>query len=298
MEEQGGQKVFGEPALNVEDLMRTDENGHGIINILDATQLVAKAPDLYACFLFWLLSELFEELPEQGDSDVPKFVLFFDEAHLLFDQAPRSLLDKVEQVVRLIRSKGVGVYFVTQSPLDIPESVLGQLGMKIQHALRAFTPKDRRAVKLIAESFRPNPKLDTAQVITELGTGEALVSVLQKKGAPSPVERTLIRPPTSRIGPITKALRNQIIASSDVAERYAKANDRQSAYEELKTRAAAKETRMVEDEKTAAQSKPKPRSNRQSIGEAMAKSVVRAIGSNIGRQLVRGIMGSLFGKGR
>lgn len=298
LEEQGAQKVFGEPALNIADLMQTDENGFGVINILDATKLIAQAPDLYACFLFWLLSELFEELPEQGDAEVPKFVIFFDEAHLLFDQAPESLLDKVEQVVRLIRSKGVGVYFVTQSPLDIPDAVLGQLGMKIQHALRAFTPRDRRAVKLIAESFRPNPKLDTGQVITELGTGEALVSVLREKGEPSPVERTLIRPPRSQIGPITKALRNQIIATSDAAERYRSATDRQSAYEELKARAEAKEARMVETEKTARQNKAKPRSNRQSIGEAMAKSVARAIGSNIGRQLVRGIMGSLFGKGR
>ncbi len=296
LEEQGGQKVFGEPALDIEDLMRTDEDGHGIINILDATQVVATAPDLYACFLFWLLSELFEELPEQGDSEIPKFVLFFDEAHLLFNQAPPSLLDKVEQVVRLIRSKGVGVYFVTQSPLDIPESVLGQLGLKIQHALRAFTPKDRRAVKLIAESFRPNPKINTEQVITELGTGEALVSVLQGRGHPSPVERTLIRPPASKIGPITKALRNQIIASSDISERYRTSVDRSSAYEELKTRAEAKQLGMAEKEQSVAKGKSKRRSNRQSIGEAMAKSVVRAIGSNIGRQLVRGIMGSLFGK--
>ncbi len=296
LEEQGADKVFGEPALDIDDLMVTDEDGHGVINILDATQVIAKAPDLYACFLFWLLSELFEELPEQGDSETPKFVLFFDEAHLLFDSAPPSLLDKVEQVVRLIRSKGVGVYFVTQSPLDIPESVLGQLGLKIQHALRAFTPKDRRAVKLIAESFRPNPKLDTVQVITELGTGEALVSVLQGKGDPSPVERTLIRPPCSKIGPITKALRNQIIASSDLAERYRESVDRESAYEKLKARAEAKQAGVAEEKAKSAASKPKRSSNRQSIGEAMAKSVVRAIGSNIGRQLVRGIMGSLFGK--
>lgn len=298
LEEQGAAEVFGEPALQLSDLIRTDENGHGVINILDATQLVARAPDLYACFLFWLLAELFEELPEQGDSDVPKFVLFFDEAHLLFDQAPESLLDKVEQVVRLIRSKGVGVYFVTQSPLDIPESVLGQLGMKIQHALRAFTPKDRRAVKLIAESFRPNPALDTEQVITELGTGEALVSVLDAKGVPTPVERTLIRPPCSQIGPITKALRNQIISSSTVAGTYRESVDRASAYEDLKARAEAKQARLDEAEAAAPAAKPRARGNRQSIGEAMAKSVVRAIGSNIGRQLVRGIMGSLFGKGR
>lgn len=298
LEEQGAAAVFGEPALQLSDLIRTDENGHGVINILDATQLVARSPDLYACFLFWLLAELFEELPEQGDAEIPKFVLFFDEAHLLFDQAPESLLEKVEQVVRLIRSKGVGVYFVTQSPLDIPESVLGQLGMKIQHALRAFTPKDRRAVKLIAESFRPNPALDTEQVITELGTGEALVSVLDTKGAPTPVERTLVRPPCSQIGPITKALRNQIIASGTLTETYRAAVDRESAYEELKARASAKQAHSAEAETPRAAAKPRPRNNRQSIGEAMAKSVVRAIGSNLGRQLVRGIMGSLFGKGR
>ena len=224
-------------------------------------------------------------------------MLFFDEAHLLFNSAPPSLLDKVDQVVRLIRSKGVGVYFVTQNPLDIPESVLGQLGLKIQYALRAFTPKDRRAVKLIAEAFRPNPELDTGQVITELGTGEALVSVLQRKGDPSPVERILIRSPTSKIGPITKALRNQIIASSELAERYRESVDRESAYEKLKTRAAAKQAGIAEEKtKSAATSKAKRSINRQSIGEAMAKSVARAIGSNIGRQLVRGIMGSLFGK--
>ncbi|MDA0824760.1 MAG: DUF853 family protein [Proteobacteria bacterium] len=298
LEEQGAESVFGEPALDIKDLITVDENGHGVINILDATRLVAEAPDLYACFLFWLLSELFEELPEQGDSDVPKFVLFFDEAHLLFSQAPKFLLDKVEQVVRLIRSKGVGVYFVTQSPLDIPESVLGQLGLKIQHALRAFTPKDRRALKLIAESFRPNPNFDTEQVITELGTGEALVSVLEEKGNPSPVERTLICPPTSLIGPITKALRNQIIATSEVMERYNVANDRESAYENLKARAETKETRVEETKATESKSEPRRANNRQSIGETMAKSVVRAIGSSIGRQLVRGIMGSLFGKGR
>lgn len=301
LEEQGARKVFGEPALELSDLMTTDEEGYGVINILDATQLVAKAPDLYACFLFWLLSELFEELPERGDAEKPVFVLFFDEAHLLFDQAPKSLLDKVEQVVRLIRSKGVGVYFVTQSPLDIPDSVLGQLGMKIQHALRAFTPKDRRAVKLIAESFRPNPALDTATVITELNTGEALVSVLKNKGEPTHVERTLIRPPRSQIGPITKSLRNQIIASSDLTENYSSAEDRESAYEKLQSRAIAKEERLADEQaqakKTKSKAKTSRRSNRQSVGEAMAKSVARAIGSNIGRRLVRGLMGSLFGKG-
>ena len=297
LEEQGADIVFGEPALRLDDLMQTDENGHGVINLLDATQLVSRAPDLYACFLFWLLSELFEELPEQGDSEVPRFVLFFDEAHLLFDRAPQSLLDKVEQVVRLIRSKGVGVYFVTQSPLDIPDPVLGQLGLKIQHALRAFTPKDRRAVTVISETFRENPALDTATVITELKTGEALVSTLQEKGAPCPVQRTLIRPPESQIGPINQALRNQIIASSPHADHYRESIDRESAYETLRSRAAEKEARLAEEETSQAEkTKTKSRGNRQSLGEAMAKSVVRAIGSNLGRQLVRGIMGTLFGK--
>jgi DNA helicase HerA-like ATPase len=295
LEEQGAKKIFGEPALEIEDLMATDDSGRGVINILDATQLVATAPDVYACFLFWLLSELFEELPERGDSDRPRLVLFFDEAHLLFKQAPKSLLDKVEQVCRLIRSKGVGVYFVTQSPLDIPEAVLGQLGLKIQHALRAFTPKDRKAVKIIAESFRPNPAIDTAQVITELGTGEALVSVLDQKGRPSPVEQTLIRPPGSQIGPITKKLRREIMAYSDHQERYGTANDRASAYEELTRRAEVKQARSEETAEKTATRKPAGR-RRQSAAEAMVKSTVRAVGSQLGRQLVRGIMGSLFGR--
>ena len=294
LEEQGGKKVFGEPALNVADLMQTDEDGYGVINLLDATKLSSMSPDLYACFLFWLLSELFEELPEQGDAEIPKFVLFFDEAHLLFDNAPKPLLEKVEQVCRLIRSKGVGVYFVTQSPLDIPDGVLGQLGLKIQHALRAYTPKERKAVKIIAESFRENPDIDTKTVITELGTGEALVSTLDAKGRPSPVQRTLVRPPESQIGPIKKALKNQIIATSEHAEKYATSVDRQSAYEELKARAAEKETRT---EKPAKKKTAKRSSRgRQTVGEAAVKSVVRAIGSNLGRQIVRGIMGSLFGK--
>jgi uncharacterized protein len=294
LEEQGANKVFGEPALNIADLMQTDEDGHGVINLLDATKLTSLAPDLYACFLFWLLSELFDELPEQGDSDIPKFVLFFDEAHLLFDNAPKPLLEKVEQVCRLIRSKGVGVYFVTQSPLDIPDGVLGQLGLKIQHALRAYTPKERKAVKIIAESFRENPNIDTKTAITELGTGEALVSTLDKKGRPSPVERTLIRPPESQIGPIKKAFKNQIIANSAFAEKYATTVDRQSAYEELKARAAEKETREAEMPKKG-RKKSSGRS-RQSVGEAAIKSVVRSIGSSLGRRIVRGLMGSLFGK--
>lgn len=293
LEEQGAKKVFGEPALNIADLMQTDEDGYGVINLLDATKLTSTAPDLYACFLFWLLSELFDELPEQGDSDIPKFVLFFDEAHLLFDNAPKPLLEKVEQVCRLIRSKGVGVFFVTQSPLDIPDGVLGQLGLKIQHALRAYTPKERKAVKIIAESFRENPNIDTKTVITELGTGEALVSTLDKKGRPTPVARTLIRPPESQIGPIKKALKNQIISTSEFGEKYKTAVDRKSAYEELKARAAEKEIRAEEAPK---KKKTKSSRSRQTVGEAALKSVARSIGSSLGRRIVRGLMGSLFGK--
>ena len=298
LEEQGAKKVFGEPALNIADLMQTDEDGYGVINLLDATKLSSQSPDLYACFLFWLLSELFDELPEQGDAATPKFVLFFDEAHLLFDNAPKPLLEKVEQVCRLIRSKGVGVYFVTQSPLDIPDGVLGQLGLKIQHALRAYTPKERKAVRTIASSFRENPNIDTETVITELGTGEALVSSLDEEGRPSPVQRTLIRPPESQIGPIKKALKNQIIATSAYAEKYATAVDRESAYEELKARAGEKEERAESGtKKTTKKSASKNSSSRrQSVGEAAIKSVVRSIGSQLGRQIVRGLMGSLFGK--
>lgn len=302
LEEQGAAKVFGEPALDIADLMRTADDGRGIINLLDASKLVANSPDLYACFLFWLLSELFEELPERGDADLPRFVLFFDEAHLLFNNAPKALLDKIEQVVRLIRSKGVGIYFITQSPLDIPEAVLGQLGLKIQHALRAFTPKDRKAVTAVARTFRENPTLDTVEAITNLATGQALVSSLGAKGQPSIVEQVLIRPPASRIGPITKSLRNQIVAASDVVEHYRAAVDRKSAYEELAARAEAREAEApaAPVSTQAARGTPaKPRqTNRQSIGEAMAKSVVRSIGSGIGRQIVRGLLGTLFGKRR
>ncbi len=242
LEEQGAKKVFGEPALEIADLMRRDADGRGVINVLDATELVSRSPDLYACFLFWLLSELFEELPEQGDADRPRFVLFFDEAHLLFKRAPRALLDKVEQVVRLIRSKGVGVYFVTQSPADLPEPVLGQLGLKIQHALGAFTPRERKTVKAVAESFRENPAVDTAALVTELGTGEALVSVLDRAGRPTPVEHTLVRPPESQIGPVSKGVRRLVVADSPLSEKYASAVDRESAYEELVRRAAARLT--------------------------------------------------------
>lgn len=304
LEEQGAKKIFGEPALDIRDLMITDSDGLGVINLLDATTVMQKSPDLYGCFLFWLLSELFEELPERGDADRPCFVLFFDEAHLLFKDAPKSLLEKIEQVVRLIRSKGVGVYFVTQSPLDIPEGVLGQLGLKIQHALRAFTPKDRKMVKVVAESFRPNAAIDTAALVTELGTGEALVSVLDEKGRPTPVEHVLMCPPQSQIGPLKKAERTDVLDNSDLADKYADAVDRQSAYEELARRAEDREQARADDEaeqqssRTRGKKKRKPASRRQSVGEAMMKSTARAIGSSLGRRLVRGILGSLFGKGR
>jgi len=324
LEEQGGDAFFGEPALKIEDLMRTDRKGRGIINVLAADKLMM-SPRLYATFLLWLLSELFEELPEVGDPDRPRLVFFFDEAHLLFDEAPKALLEKVEQVVRLIRSKGVGVYFVTQNPLDVPDTVLSQLGNRVQHALRAFTPRDQKAVKAAAETFRPNPDLDTRQVITELGVGEALVSTLERKGIPSVVQRTLIRPPSSRLGPLTKKERKQLIQKSPVFGQYEKAVDRESAYEVLQKR-AKKQNRQEEkqreaedreretsgrmkrsrtgfqlpdfdrDDRPTRSSKRKSRrrrSNRQSVTEAAIKSVTRSIASSLGRALVRGLLGSL-----
>ena len=307
LEQQGADKVFGEPALDLKDLIKIAPDGRGIINILDATTLINSAPNLYACFLFWLLSELFEDLPERGDAEKPLLVLFFDEAHLLFNDAPKQLVDKIEQVVRLIRSKGVGVFFVTQSPLDIPESVLGQLGLKIQHALRAFTPKDQKTVKVVAESFRANPHLDTATVITELGTGEALVSTLDAKGQPTPVERIFIRPPSAQIGPITAERRQELIESSPLLDRYKTAVDRASAHEALTARATSKDERRTIAVPAAADDSiiarignalSHPNTARQSVGEAMLKSVARSVGSQIGRQVVRGILGSLFGRSR
>lgn len=235
LENQGANAFFGEPALHITDLMRTDASGRGVVNILAADRLMA-APRLYACFLLWLLSELFEELPEVGDPDKPRLVFFFDEAHLLFEDAPKALLDKIEQVVRLIRSKGVGVYFVTQNPLDVPDSVLAQLGNRVQHALRAFTPRDQKAVRAAAETFRPNPALDTARVITELGKGEALVSMLEGNGIPGMVQRVLIAPPHARVGPLTSAERAAVIAASALGARYDTAVDRESAYEMLQAR--------------------------------------------------------------
>jgi len=303
LEEQGAEFLLGEPAINIEDLMSVDLSGRGIISILDASKLIQTSPKLYATFLLWLLSELFETLPEVGDAEKPKFVMFFDEAHLLFDDAPKVLINKIEQVVRLIRSKGVGIYFISQSPLDVPEEILGQLGLKVQHALRAFTPKDQKAVKTVANTFRSNPELDTESVITELGVGEALVSTLDQEGIPSPVERILIRPPESRIGPMNDSERKEQITRSPYKGRYDTPLDRESAYEMLQQRAqtqAAEEQaaeREEQQEKALSNSSKKTsrrKSSRQTPGEAFIKSAARSIGSQIGRRIVRGILGSLF----
>ncbi len=324
LERQGGDHLFGEPALDIRDFMRTAHDGRGRVNVLAADKLMA-APKLYAVFLLWLLSELFEELPEVGDPEKPKLVFFFDEAHLLFNGAPKALIEKVEQVVRLIRSKGVGVYFVTQNPQDVPETVLSQLGNRVQHALRAFTPRDQKAVRAAAETFRPNPKLDTEQVITELGVGEALVSTLEGKGIPSVVQRTLVRPPSSRLGPITKAERRALIQSSAIFGLYERSKDRQSAYEILAQRAEDQqrlEEKQRQKEERQAENRGEPRrtrsgfqlpefgrddrprrdsvakrasrrSNRDSVLEAGMKSAARSLGSSLGRALVRGLLGSL-----
>lgn len=299
LEQQGGEKLFAEPALKLDDLMITDFSGHGVISIMDVTKLMNQSPKVYASFLIWLLAELYEQLPEVGDAEKPRLVLFFDEAHLLFDRAPRSLIDKIEQVVRLIRSKGVGVYFISQSPLDIPEDIMGQLGTKIQHALRAFTPKDKKNVKLVADTFRENPDLDTRTAITELKTGEALVSVLGGEGAPTPVERILICPPSSRIGPLNNEERQAIMNRSPMKGRYDDEIDRESAYEILKERAQKhiEDEKLAEERKAKAKSEKKARSsNRQSYTESITKSVLRSLGSSLGRQIVRGIMKTLLGK--
>ena len=305
LESQGGEHFFGEPALNLDDLMQTD-NGHGVVNILAADKLMA-SPKLYATFLLWLLSELFERLPEVGDCDKPKLVFFFDEAHLLFNDAPAALLEKVEQVVRLIRSKGVGVYFISQNPLDIPDKILGQLGNRVQHALRAFTPRDQKAVRAAAETFRSNPDLDVASVITELAVGEALVSFLDEQGRPGIVQRILLRPPHSQIGPITAQQRQASIQQSLVYGHYEKIVDRKSAYEILKSRTAVAGEENEQQGSVAPkrghppithkeESRPAPAERqRESVVEAMAKSAARAIGSQVGRQILRGILGSLMG---
>jgi uncharacterized protein len=296
-EEQGAGHFFGEPAIKLMDIMHSDFSGNGVISILDATKLMARSPKVYASFLLWLLSELFEQLPEIGDPEKPKLVFFFDEAHILFDQAPKILVDKIEKVVRLIRSKGVGVYFITQSPLDIPENILGQLGLKIQHALRAFIPRDRKMIKSVAQSFRPNPMFDAETVITELGIGEALVSVLDEKGRPLPVQHTVICPPESRIGPLSQEERLDRIDRSPLKGRYDHVVDRESAYEILKDR--AKEAEIQQDRQIKQKADQRPKSvnsrKRQGMGEAFVKSAARSIGNQVGRQIIRGIMGSLFG---
>lgn len=286
LEEQGAERFFGEPALDVQELLRV-EGGQGVVHILAADKLM-QSPKLYSTFLLWLLSELFENLPEVGDLEKPKLVFFFDEAHLLFNDTPKALQEKIEQVVRLIRSKGVGIYFVSQSPLDIPEEVLGQLGNRIQHALRAFTPKDQKAVKTAAETFRPNPKLDVAQAITELGVGEALVSTLDAKGVPTPVERVFIRPPQSRLTPLSPEERQAVMRRSPLYGRYEQSIDRTSAYEMLQGRAAK-----------AAKTAPEP-ANPQgpqagNLLEDLAKTAMGFLGSREGQRLVRGLLGSLLG---
>ena len=307
LEAQGADRFFGEPMLNIADLLQT-EAGKGVVNILAADRLLA-APRLYATFLLWMLAELFDELPEVGDPDKPRLVFFFDEAHLLFTDAPKPLLERIEQVVRLIRSKGVGVYFVTQNPLDIPDAVLGQLGNRVQHALRAFTPRDQKAVKAAAQTMRANPGFRTEQAITELGVGEALISLLDAQGRPGVTERALIVPPGSRVGPLDAAERARLIAASPLAGHYDRVVDRESAYERLKERA----TEPRADSKAPAQSSEQgslasdilfgrrgPRGGRQSQGliEAMAKSAARTVGSQTGRALVRGLLGSLLGSRR
>mgnify|MGYP002715223612 CR=1 FL=1 len=314
LESQGGAHFFGEPALDLMDLIATDDSGRGQVNILAADKLMA-SPKLYSTFLLWLLSELFEALPEVGDPDKPRLVFFFDEAHLLFDEAPKALLEKIEQVVRLIRSKGVGVYFITQNPIDVPEDIAGQLGNRVQHALRAFTPRDQKAVKAAAETFRPNPALQVETVITELKVGEALVSLLQADGAPSMVERTMIRPPVSRLGPLTPAERSMIVKTSGVAGKYEAAQDRESAYEILAAKAEVAAAAQAQAKADAAQAKTEaaqaraearvaraPAHPRESVAEAAVKSLARSAASSLGRQLtgragqslIRGILGALL----
>lgn len=306
LETEGGEQFFGEPALELADLMRQDLGGRGIVNILAAEKLILK-PRLYSSFLLWLLSELFERLPEVGDQPLPKLVFVFDEAHLLFSDCPPALRQRVEQVVRLIRSKGVGVYFCSQNPDDIPNEILGQLGNRVQHALRAFTPRDQKAVRTAAETFVPNPKLDVVQAITTLGVGEALVSMLGERGIPQPVQRALVCPPRCRMGAITPEERATIRSRSPVGGRYDTTVDRESAYEMLAKHAEAAAVVAARDAEVAARAreaeaarraaeraKPRP-SNRQGVGEAMVKSTVRTIGNTIGRELARGLLGSLLG---
>ena len=311
IETQGGDQFFGEPMLNIQDLLQTDGNGHGMVNILAAEKLM-NAPRLYATFLLWLLSELFEQLPEIGDPEKPKLVFFFDEAHLLFNDAPKVLVERIELVVRLVRSKGVGVYFVTQNPLDIPDSVLAQLGNRVQHALRAFTPRDQKAVKATATTMRQNPGLDIERAITELAVGEALISFLDAKGRPSVTERVFVLPPGSQIGPITAAQRQALLQNSLVAGVYEKVVDRESAYEILKDRTASTQPANGKGSAaTQAQSgnggvmgglndmlfgSTGPRGGqRDGLAQTMVKSAVRTMGTSLGREILRGVLGSIFG---
>jgi len=301
-EREGGEAFFGEPALDLNDLMRTDLSGRGIINVLAADKLILK-PRLFSSFLLWLLSELYENLPEVGDMDKPKLVFFFDEAHLLFDDAPPSLRQRVEQVVRIIRSKGVGVYFCSQYPDDVPNDILGQLGNRIQHALRAYTPRDQKAVKTAAETFVPNPKLKVAEVLSQLAVGEALVSTLQDKGIPMPVERTIICPPRCRMGSITPEERSTHMANSPVGGRYNAPINRESAYEILSKRTIEKQPVAEEPKPTDKPSESKGMigdllwgtGRRQGMVETMAKQAARSVGSQLGRQILRGVLGSILG---
>jgi len=292
---QGGDKFFGEPALDINDLIQTDSKGRGVVNIVMADRLM-QSPSLYATFLLWLLAELFENLPEVGDPPKPKLVFFFDEAHLLFEGVPKALGDKIEQVVRLIRSKGVGVYFVTQNPIDIPDTILGQLGNRVQHALRAFSPKEQKAVKAAAETFRVNPKLNTTKAILELAVGEALISVQDEKGAPTVVEKAWVLPPHSRLGTLTPDEAAKLIRGSVLYGHYEKMVDRESAYEKLK----AKAVQIQQEEAAAAETKKKkePQSETEKMIGAAAKSAAHAIGSQLGRQIIRGVLGSIFGSKR
>ena len=311
IESQGGEKFFGEPMLNISDFMQTDGNGHGVINILAADKLM-HSPRLYATFLLWMLSELFEQLPEIGDPDQPKLVFFFDEAHLLFTDAPKALVERIELVVRLVRSKGVGVYFVTQNPLDIPDSVLAQLGNRVQHALRAYTPRDQKAVKATAQTMRQKPGLDIEAAITELAVGEALVSLLDEKGRPGITERVFVLPPGSQLGPITPAQRQALLQNSLVAGVYEQVADRESAYEKLKGRVEAAATPASNGQTAATEQKEGggllgglgdvlfgstgPRGGRhEGLAQSMAKSAVRTMGSAVGREIIRGVLGGLFG---
>jgi DNA helicase HerA-like ATPase len=305
LEREGAESVFGEPALELGDMLRTDLGGRGVVSVLVADQLILK-PRLYSTFLLWLLSELFENLPEVGDQERPKLVFFFDEAHLLFDDAPPALRQRVEQVVRIIRSKGVGVYFCSQFPDDVPGEILGQMGNRIQHALRAYTPRDQKAVRTAAETFVPNPNLDVAEVISQLGVGEALVSTLQAKGVPAPVERTLISPPRCRMGTITPEERSAVRARSPVGVKYDTPVNRESAYEMLAKRAASKDAGHGSTAETTAEASAGGKlrdlvwgtKRRQGMVETMAKQASRTVGSQIGRQILRGVLGGILGGSR